>query len=467
MGICGKKQQIPLTLLSALTGLDHAGAFSVRSPIIEQERRRTELHAFATNNYLQGLSELEPKSPRQGSTQAYLESLTRTSIDGAPSSTETKLLDNAANPLQSVLTDEPLTEIVPAAPSNVAPIDTSVSIAIEANMNDLSGKVDDVQVATVQAVNAANEALPASVESVARMETSDGFATDLVVQTDDMLTRIAMAADFVKDKAFGDSASLTAPFEELATALEKWTEESQATLQNGHQELSTVLTTWAKKSQEILEMSGDALATVEKQVVEGTTESVAYVANEMSVKEVADRVAKGLVKLGELVVKVLDIVLEATSGKSLASVAKSTQVAVTEAIAGTVSSIENAANDIGKMAVADVLQNTVGLIATISRVLFRIINGAIEIVSGKNVAEWGQTATKSLEKEASAILESASSVATDLSKKSLYELIVMVGKFELQVAESVMKTASKAIGSIDSNLVDLKVGAKALSMINP
>ena len=183
--------------------------------------------------------------------------------------------------------------------------------------------------------------------------------------------------------------------------------------------------------------------------MESTKETLKLVTKEMSVAELSDRVAKGLLNLGELAVAVLNIVVEAVSGQSVVSVAKSAQETATDAIAEAVATVVVMAEKFGEMPVAQVLQTTLNLVVTISRVLFRIFNTIVEMVTGKNVKELGQVAARNFEQQTSKILEAASANADDLSRKTLHELIVMLGQFELETAEIIMKTATKAVESVE------------------
>ena len=423
----------------------------------EQYTSRT---AMASLNYLERLSDVPVSKmvESKATSTHYLESLAHISnqdlTEALPSSCTTPNKAVASSAIANkkttvkgslkadvphALFSAPSPESIPMSPERArAKLKPSASFSPDSTMPSLFAepkkameKRNPIQESTPAAPSAKNTPPRPVVQS----------STNVATLSDDMMRRIALAADFAMDNTWdAETIKATSPLADITTVLADITENSHVALQNGQDEVTKSLTKWVKSTQNILESSNNVEAGVKQ------------FATDMSVSELSERIAQGFFSLGELVVTALNLVAESVSGKSLTVAAKSAQEAATEAIAGAVASVMTTVQKIGDFSVADVLQSMVELIILISRVVFKIFAGAIEIVSGKSVGQMGQALTDSFEKEAKALAATKS----ELSEKSLYDLVVVLGKFELEAAEAVMATATNAVRSLEVGIVGPK-----------
>lgn len=186
------------------------------------------------------------------------------------------------------------------------------------------------------------------------------------------------------------------------------------------------------------------------------TEMLDYITKELSVGELTDLVAGGLVSLGEVFVVAFSVLVQVVSGQDLSDLVSGAQKAVKNVVATSVASLSNRAKEIGDMEVSKVTQSMIELLASIWKALFRMLNAVVEIVAGKNVNEIGDTAAQSIEKQTNEVL----ATVNDLSDKSLQELATMLTEFEAQAAEVVVATTTAAVESIGADLGAL-TGLKA------
>ena len=247
----------------------------------------------------------------------------------------------------------------------------------------------------------------------------------------------------------------------LSQALSSLGESSKAAWQGGQSAFTTAADSgahvWggAKAAVAGVTTTAAAVYNAPGQIAESTQKGLRTVTTDLSISQVAEGMAHGLVNLGKTIVMVLNIIIEAISGESLADVVQKAQTAATDVAVSAAASIIRTIHQIGEMTISEALTSIANLVIMVTTVLYRIFSGIVELITGRNVGEWGVMAAQSLEKEASHVMAAASSTATDLSHKSLTELVAMMGHFEQQATQTVMTTAHQVLESVDASSMAL------------
>lgn len=283
------------------------------------------------------------------------------------------------------------------------------------------------------------------------------------------LSELATAYNFKEPAAIvtGDEADAS-PLAGVTQALGDFGQNSQQAWQHGREAWSTLSTNtgriWSQAttdtpgslpgpvldSTRALQRGTSAVLHSPVYLVEETKNTVKLVTADLSISQLAERMGQTLAFLGKTFVLVLNVIIEAITGDTLADVVQGAQTTVQDLTQGAIASVVQTAHQIGDMTVTEALTSMAKLIALVTTVLFRILSGVLELATGKNAGEWGTLAAQTVQREAHEVVVAASATATDLSHKSLSELVAVLGHFEEQAASAVMSTATLALDSIDS-----------------
>jgi hypothetical protein len=132
---------------------------------------------------------------------------------------------------------------------------------------------------------------------------------------------------------------------------------------------------------------------------------------------------------GGIVVKFLDLILNAVSGTSVASILANVQYSVTTAMDDASHAVVGTLTSIGNMSLIEVFQRILMLVIVITDVLLKIMNAILFIISGKDGAAWAIQATTSIDGASTQLLAKASSAYVDLTHTSLTELAHSIGDY--------------------------------------
>jgi hypothetical protein len=440
--------------LQSLATLNKNEDHSRKSDEVEDFTSRT---SFSSLNYLETLSDvpaakreemIAPETPKMSETMPSALSLTAGNVETSSKDTIQKSM------VSSLQVDVPIALHL-TSPEETDPIHPTVAIPFN-NMHSTTKRSQafspDSTMPSLRNMEPA--ARPPQKEysftnNEAKLFQNDSPTlkdSDLANMTtspsaEELLARISMAAEYLAAEKIWDAATIkgTSPLTSVTTVLADLNEQnSHVALQTGQDEITKSLIKWIKSTQNhgVPSTTTDNISKETQQLAQSM---------DMTIRELSERIAQGFFSLGELVVTALNLVAESVGNKSLSVSAKSAQEAATDAIASAVASVMTMVQKVGDVSVADVLQSMVELVLLISRVMFRIFNGALEILSGKSVKQIGQAVTNSFENEA----QSLTANKDEFSEKSLYDLVVMLGKFELEAAEAVMATASNVVQSLE------------------
>jgi len=318
---------------------------------------------------------------------------------------------------------------------------------------------------------AAVEAMDALVQQQQQQQVAPIMMEDMAAQT--MATPVAVDATTasVPEIAVATTERTTTPLAGFTQSLGEWSQGSQESLQGGQRELAETWSQWGANTDKILrdatsdtppgplldgtralERGTSAILHAPTYVMEKTKDAVKLVTADLSIEEVVERMGQTLAYLGKTFVLVLNVIIESVTGDTLADVVQGAQTTILDLTSGAVASVVQTANQIGDMTISEALTSTAKLIALITTVLFRILSGVLELVTGKNAGEWGALAAQAVQQEAQEVVVAASATASDLSHKSLAEVVAMLGQFEQQAATAVMQTTTLAMEHVDSTM---------------
>lgn len=162
--------------------------------------------------------------------------------------------------------------------------------------------------------------------------------------------------------------------------------------------------------------------------------------SDVSVGELVQRATEALVDFGQVIMDLLQFLSQTKPGGQIEESISSTRERVSSVISEAVSSIQETRQDIANLTVGQVCQRVIDVMRAAVKSTWEALGLLIYVTSHKDVAEWKNAATQRWQDARERLV----STANDISQKSVYDLIVMLGKFELDVIKAVPKTANKA-----------------------
>ena len=184
------------------------------------------------------------------------------------------------------------------------------------------------------------------------------------------------------------------------------------------------------------------------QLVQGTQDTVKF-ATTARISDVAAAAAAVVVKVAQMILSVLNVLIEAVTGLTVADVVHTAQTAVQNMADSAVSAVVETIHQIGSMTLQEAAVSLVSLVVTVTTILFRILSGILELVTGKNAGEWALVTQQAVAQAAQDAVHAAGQTATDLSHKSLTELVGLLGQWEQDMTTTVVATARQAMESSD------------------
>lgn len=145
--------------------------------------------------------------------------------------------------------------------------------------------------------------------------------------------------------------------------------------------------------------------------------------------ELASGTVQGLQAFARIMLEVLNALVSATLGTPLTELVASAESQVYGVVNGAIEAVVRTVQEIGNKSVAEAAESFVALVATVVKVLFLIFSTVLKAVSGKTASQWTVDITRFVEHEAGTLTQQASVVASDLSEKSLSELVSLMGSF--------------------------------------
>lgn len=361
----------------------------------------------------------------------------------------------SSNVMAGVVVEDPYADSMVPPPGPVVgdSLVTWATASAEAQANAATAAavgIDQSTSAQSPAINAAP--IVADITATATSVPTVADAT-LVPDTNDALR------SQLSEMTYSSSSASASPLTGLEQSWGEWTHASQTALQNSQKGFSQVLAGWGQSSQSALQNtvqgvsdSVSVVANAPSQIAAETQAGWKLVTNDLSVSELAERMAQGVVQLGKMIVTILNIIVEAITGETVADLVAQAQTAVADLTSSAVSSVVETLRGIGEMSVADFLTSVAKLVVLVTTVLYRIFSGIVEVVSGKNIGEWGAMAVKAVEQQADQVLLAAGHAAADLSHKSITELVAMLGNLEQHVTHSVMVAATQMVDTADASM---------------
>jgi hypothetical protein len=191
------------------------------------------------------------------------------------------------------------------------------------------------------------------------------------------------------------------------------------------------------------------VASVPQQVADGTAANLHFVQT-ASLAELAMAAVRVVLQIAQMVLSILNILVEAVTGMTVADVVHTAQGAVQDMANSAVSAVLDSVHQLGALTVQEALVSLVSLVVTVTSILFRILSGILELVTGKTAGEWALVGRTAVEVAAQDAVTAARHTATDLSHKSLTELVALLGQWEQHMTDTVLVTASQALDGVSS-----------------
>lgn len=167
-------------------------------------------------------------------------------------------------------------------------------------------------------------------------------------------------------------------------------------------------------------------------IVEGTNAALKRV-GDASLTDFGNVVLSAIKFIGGIVVNFLDLILNAVSGTSVASILSNIQTSVTSVIDNANHAVVSTITNIGNLSVKEILQHSMALIIAIADILLKITNAIIYIISGKDGADWALQATSSVNGASSQLLAQATLTYDDVTHASLTEVAHSIGDYSQHV----------------------------------
>lgn len=182
----------------------------------------------------------------------------------------------------------------------------------------------------------------------------------------------------------------------------------------------------------------------EKDLITRQTYSAVDSIQHASLSSLFEAVGNGVVAIGTIIYKILDAILDLTTGTTISGLTQQAQDFVKALIDNTIESMQYLMNDFASMTMAELAERLVAFITLVFSIVMAVLNIIVNVVSGKNVAEWALVAKESaqhsaheLSLSAQELSHSVSAVAYDVSHKELLDLTAMVGDFSKDVVASI------------------------------
>lgn len=167
-------------------------------------------------------------------------------------------------------------------------------------------------------------------------------------------------------------------------------------------------------------------------------------AGEVSLTDLGTAMTNALENLGIFTLSFLNLVVEAFSGKTLPDVVTAAKATAEDMVIGAIAAVARTMAEIGEQSVADAAKSFAALVILLAKVMFKLLNGVIQLATGKEVAEWGSVAAGALAAEAGKLGAAAGDFAADLSQKSLAQLISLMSSFVDHVGNTMLASTATA-----------------------
>ena len=278
-----------------------------------------------------------------------------------------------------------------------------------------------------------DSALPSLTMSEATTGTTDSLANQLSGLSYDSLAdaanprEIASLAQKMAENSPDVFTSIQAA--RRSADLSGWTERLQ-----GAGEAVTSSTVSALKS----------VAAAEKQLVASASANVQAAADHISLSDLGEGTVQAAKSMGATLMVVLNALLESTAHQSLGQIVSKAQASVQGVIDGAVTSVTQTITEIGNKSVAEAAQSFVALIVFLAKLFYKLLNGVIQLATGKEMLEWAQIAGSTLATQATQLGQAAAEFAVDLSHKSLTQLLNMLAGFANAVGDALVANAGTA-----------------------
>lgn len=140
-------------------------------------------------------------------------------------------------------------------------------------------------------------------------------------------------------------------------------------------------------------------------------------------------------------------------------------------IAGGVEAILSTANGVGDITIRQMVQGVISLVVLVMKVLFQLVSTLVAAAGGKGISAWIEDTNIVVEQSFIELGSKANELASDMSHKSLNEMLSMVDSFLHQstayMAESVGTVMHMNMGEAAGTMTAPLVGAlvtESLSM---
>lgn len=227
----------------------------------------------------------------------------------------------------------------------------------------------------------------------------------------------------------------------IATAVEKITASTALSIK-------TALPEVASKSTQLV---GKFVSNTANDIRQSASRSISVAAEKNSLHDIAISVSHSLQTLGGLVLKVLDLFLDAFGKTSCAAILQTLQASVNTVIQDANQSVDQTMDRILHMSVTEVLTGLTTVLITVSQSLLTVVNAVVKFLSGKNTGEWALVASSAVTSSANELSAQATNTAYDLTHKSVNELSLMINDFSHNVGHEIVTSLGTLDGLVSSD----------------
>ena len=145
----------------------------------------------------------------------------------------------------------------------------------------------------------------------------------------------------------------------------------------------------------------------------------------MPIGEIVQRASLALRNFAEWIAELLQSVWQSKSGQIMQDHVAATRDRIHAIISQAKESVETSIQHFADMSVGEVCRAVVALVVTMIQLLWGALEGVLERASGKTVEQWRHSVAQSWQDYTNRARGSARELASELSQKSLYELIAL------------------------------------------
>lgn len=262
----------------------------------------------------------------------------------------------------------------------------------------------------------------------------------------DFSTEANNAAGAGAERISGASEKFNAVASEWSNVLSGWGEASAAQVGNFFQKGGASVQGFGQAVGQSIQGEANQLVTQGNQA----SNNAAQFVGDQSLSSLAGNVVAGIKVVGATLLGGLDSFLLEFAGTPLEDVVDGAMSSVAKIVDGAVQHVLSTVSNVGHISVAEAATNMIKLMSIVIKTLFAVLAAIFKTATGQGLGEYWVAVTRAVEQEASNLSTQAGSLATELSHKSLSELVSMVGQFSEGTSDLMAQSVGVMGGAVAS-----------------